>query len=172
MFLTPPFKAPHTKLLRSHIAKDYASSTSPSKTSIIDIFAGAGGNAIAFALSGRWAHVIAIEKDTSVIACAQHNASIYGVSSQITWINDDCFSYLASKSSMINADETVIFASPPWGGPGYTVESTFDLSTMHPYSVQYIHEQCKSMDCALFLPRTSDVRQIARLAPEGKKIEV
>ncbi|PQE03399.1 hypothetical protein CJF30_00005465 [Rutstroemia sp. NJR-2017a BBW] len=156
----------------NQIASDYAQLISPAKTTIIDIFAGAGGNSIAFALTNRWAHVIAIEKDPSVIACAQNNAYIYGVGDQITWVNGDCFEYLAAHSSSINPKETVIFASPPWGGPGYTSENIFDLSMMYPYSVQHIHEACKTMDTALYLPRTSDLRQIAKLVPDGKKVEV
>jgi trimethylguanosine synthase len=136
------------------------------------MFAGAGGNTIAFALSGRWSKVIGIEKDPSVIACAEHNAAIYGVADQITWINDDCFSYFTTQSSLIDASKTVIFASPPWGGPGYTSDEVFNLNTMYPYSAKKIHDVCKSMDAAIYLPRTSDLRQIARLAPEGKKVEV
>ncbi|ESZ97952.1 hypothetical protein SBOR_1675 [Sclerotinia borealis F-4128] len=156
----------------TQIAQDYASSTPPTKTTIIDIFAGAGGNSIAFALSNRWAHVIAIEKDPSVIACAENNAYVYGITNQITWVNGDCFEYLKTHASSINPSETVIFASPPWGGPGYTTENIFDLSTMQPYSAQYIHEACKTMDTALYLPRTSDLKQITRLLPEGKKVEL
>lgn len=131
-----------------------------------------GGNAIAFALSKRWSKVIAIEKNASVIACAQHNASIYGVADQITWINDDCFAYLSSQSSHIEPSKTFIFASPPWGGPGYTSDKIFNLSTMLPYSLEDIHLACKGMGIALYLPRTSDIRQIAKLAPDGKKLEV
>ncbi|KAF7949887.1 uncharacterized protein EAE97_003396 [Botrytis byssoidea] len=155
----------------TQIAQDYASSTSPTKTTIIDLFAGAGGNSIAFALSNRWAHVIAIEKDPSVIACAENNAYVYGATN-ITWVNGDCFEYLKTHASSINPSETVIFASPPWGGPGYTSENIFDLRTMQPYSVQYIHEACKAMDTALYLPRTSDLRQISALLPDGKKVEL
>ena len=136
------------------------------------MFAGAGGNVIAFALSNRWSTIIAIEKNPSVLACAQHNANIYGVFEQITWINDDSFTYLSSHISEIDAPKTVIFASPPWGGPGYTSDKVFNLNTMAPYSIKDLTEACKGMDAALFLPRTSDLRQIAKLAPEGKKIEV
>lgn len=153
------------------IAQDYASSTSPAKTTIIDLFAGAGGNSIAFALSNRWARIIAIEKDPSVIACAENNAYVYGATN-ITWVNGDCFEYLKTNASSIVPSETVIFASPPWGGPGYTAENIFDLSTMQPYSVQYIHEACKTMDMALYLPRTSDIRQITELLTEEKKVEI
>lgn len=136
------------------------------------MFAGAGGNVIAFALSKRWSTIIAIEKDPSVMACAQHNANIYGVFEEITWINDDSFSYLESNSSTIDPSRTVIFASPPWGGPGYTTDKIFNLNTMSPYSIQQIYKVCKGMDSALYLPRTSDLRQLAKLSPEDKKIEV
>jgi trimethylguanosine synthase len=155
----------------SHVASDLARITSSAKTILIDLFAGAGGNTIAFALSGRWEKIIAIERDASVLACAQHNASIYGVFAKITWIHDDCFSFVPSNPE-IEPSKTVIFASPPWGGPGYRTDEIFNLATMQPYSLKQIHDICKMMDCALYLPRTSDLRQIGKVAPDGKKIEV
>lgn len=158
--------------MNSKIAEDLAEIADPSRTILIDMFGGVGGNSIAFALSGRWTQVIAIEKDPSVIACGQHNAAIYGASEYITWVNDDCFSYLESGSSSIDPSKTVIFASPPWGGPGYTSDEVFSLKTMQPYSVKMIHEACRNMDSALYLPRTSDLRQLAKLPPAGTKAEV
>lgn len=146
--------------------------TDPSRTIMIDMFGGVGGNSIAFALSNRWSQVIAIEKDASAIACGQNNAVIYGVSEYITWVNDDCFSYLLANQASIDPSKTVIFASPPWGGPGYTNDEIFNLSTMQPYSVEAIHDACKYMDLAIFLPRTSDLRQLAKLPQKGKKAEV
>ncbi len=107
-----------------------------------------------------------------MIACAQHNATIYGIQDHITWVKDDSFAYLQSHSSEIQSSRTVIFASPPWGGPGYTTDQVFDLSNMQPYSIKQIHDACRGMDSALYLPRTSDLRQIARLVPEGGKAEV
>ena len=35
-----------------------------------------------------------------------------------------------------------------------------------------IHKACKRLDHALYLPRTSDLRQVARCAPNGEKVEV
>ena len=43
---------------------------------------------------------------------------------------------------------------------------------MQPYSLKQIHDMCKMMDHALYLPRTSDLRQIAKVAPPGRKIEI
>jgi trimethylguanosine synthase len=154
----------------------------PKKTILIDAFSGAGGNTIAFALSERWSHIIAIERDAATLACAQHNAELYGVEpGAVTWILGDSFDYLDQLVNMpeklhpdlrVDLQSTMVFASPPWGGPGYRTDEIFDLSTMQPYSLSQLHEAYKKMDHLLFLPRTSDIRQIAKLAPEGKKLEV
>ncbi|PBP19237.1 RNA cap guanine-N2 methyltransferase [Diplocarpon rosae] len=120
----------------------------------------------------RWSGIIAIEKNPSVLACAYHNAQIYGVADRITWVNDDSFAYLASNASSLDPSTTAVFASPPWGGPGYRDDEIFNLSKMQPYPLGRIHDAVRTMDAALYLPRQSDVRQVARLAPEGKKIEV
>lgn len=58
---------------------------------MIDMFAGAGGNTIAFARHGHWTHVVGIERDAATLACAQHNARVYGVAEYITWVHADCF---------------------------------------------------------------------------------
>ena len=103
--LTPPSK----------IAEHVSQGAPPSKTIIIDAFAGAGGNAIAFARSGRWERIFAIEKDANVLKCGKHNADIYGVASKIVWINGDCLDVLKKRLKSVAAD-AVVFASPPWGG--------------------------------------------------------
>lgn len=65
-----------------------------------------------------------------------------------------------------------LFASPPWGGVSYADDDVFDLETMQPYGLTKLNEACRPMAHALYLPRSSDLRQIARLAPEGEKIDV
>ena len=96
------------------IAEHVATAPS-SKTTLIDAFVGAGGNTIAFALSGRWKQIFAIEKDPKVLACAKHNAEVYGVAKKIWFIEGDVFEVLGKrlKSAAKNA---MIFGSPPWGG--------------------------------------------------------
>ncbi|UNI14572.1 putative diacylglycerol O-acyltransferase tgs1 [Purpureocillium takamizusanense] len=163
------------------IAADLQDSES-SKTVLIDAFAGAGGNTIAFALSGRWEHIIAIERDASTLACAQNNSRIYGVDpAMVTWVRGDSFEYFRALINRrhtlhpklrVDIATTVVFASPPWGGPGYRSDDVFDLRTMQPYNLKQLHDAYSLMDHVLFLPRTSDIRQIARLAPEGRKIPV
>ncbi|KAL9571147.1 hypothetical protein ACKAV7_004485 [Fusarium commune] len=69
--------------------------TDQKKHILIDVFGGAGGNSIAFALSERWSRVISIERDPSTLACAQNNAKVYGIApGLITWVLGDSFEYL------------------------------------------------------------------------------
>ncbi|OAA79723.1 RNA cap guanine-N2 methyltransferase [Akanthomyces lecanii RCEF 1005] len=157
--------------------------SSPKKTKIlIDLFCGAGGNTIAFALTERWDRIISIERDTATLACAQNNASVYGIDDgYITWVHGDSFAFLKTLFSnpvalhpdlQVDLDATILFASPPWGGPGYSTDEVFNLNNMQPYSIADLHEAYKPLDHVLFLPRTSDLRQLAKLAPENKKIDI
>ena len=82
---------------------------------MIDAFAGAGGNTIAFAKSRRWKRVYAIEKDEQTLTCARHNAEVYGVHDQISWYLGDCFEVIQKELAELGA-MSVVFASPPWGG--------------------------------------------------------
>jgi trimethylguanosine synthase len=102
-------------ILSSKIAQDVAAAAPSSKAIIIDAFSGAGGNSVAFALSGRWKRVYAIELDPAVLACAKHNAEIYGVKDKITWFVGDCMQILHKELKDL-APFSVLFASPPWGG--------------------------------------------------------
>ena len=97
------------------IAEELEQCASDKKLFVIDAFAGVGGNAIAFASSGRWKRVYAIEKDPKALACARHNAGIYGVEHMITWLEGDCFSVIPSRLQPL-AEQAILFASPPWGG--------------------------------------------------------
>jgi tRNA G37 N-methylase Trm5 len=93
---------------------------------MLDPFCGVGGNTIAFALSGRWKRVYAIEKDPATLECAMHNARVYGVHDQITWFEGDCFEILGLAGGQnekavpalrsVIEQYGVVFASPPWGG--------------------------------------------------------
>ena len=103
----------------NEIAQQIAAAPS-TKTVLIDAFAGAGGNTIAFAKSGRWKQIFAVEKDPRVLACAKHNAELYGVSHKIFWIEGDIFDVLEARMKPL-AKNAVVFGSPPWGGALMTV---------------------------------------------------
>ncbi|KAI1820789.1 RNA cap guanine-N2 methyltransferase-domain-containing protein [Xylaria intraflava] len=171
-----------------NLVYDLVAFISPDKRTVIDAFAGVGGNTISLAMATeedgytpRFDKVIAIERDAAALACAQHNAAIYGVVDKITWVLGDSFELLQiltespeklGEDIRVDVATTVIFASPPWGGPGYRTDEIFDLSTMEPYNLETLHDAYKAMDHALYLPRTSDLRQIAKLVPDGIKIDV
>lgn len=108
------------------IAQHVAEIVPANKPVIFDVMCGVGGNTIAFALSGKWKRVYAIEKDEATLKCAQHNAEIYGVANRITWFHGDCFKLFGldggeTTKAMEDLNKLattygVIFASPPWGG--------------------------------------------------------
>ncbi|XP_011029813.1 PREDICTED: uncharacterized protein LOC105129425 isoform X2 [Populus euphratica] len=125
---------------------------------IIDCFTGVGGNAIQFAQ--RYKHVIAIDIDPKKIDYAFHNASIYGVSDQIDFIEGDFFA-LASK---LKADS--VFLSPPWGGPAYSKVKTYNIKTMlKPRDGYSLFNTAKQIGhrIIMFLPRNVDLNQLAEL---------
>ncbi|KAI1368836.1 RNA cap guanine-N2 methyltransferase [Xylaria arbuscula] len=171
-----------------HLVYDLVGFIGVDTRNVIDMFAGVGGNAISLAMATeedgytpRFDKVIAIEVDAATLACAQNNAAIYGVADKITWVLGDSFKFieLLTKSPeqledrlRVDVATTAIFASPPWGGPGYRTDEIFDLTTMEPYNLAALHDAYKIMDHALYLPRTSDLRQLAKLVPDGAKIEV
>jgi trimethylguanosine synthase len=59
-------------------------------------------------------------------------------------------------------------------GTEYGKEDVFDLSKMEPYNLEKLYKAFSkhSSHVVLYLPRTSDLNQLARYAPEGKKLEV
>ncbi|KAJ5702082.1 hypothetical protein N7488_009630 [Penicillium malachiteum] len=155
------------------IAQDIAEAAPAGRSILIDAFAGAGGNTIAFAKTGKWKRVYAIEKNPAVLKCAKHNAKIYGVDKQITWFEGDCFEILKNQLKDL-APYSIIFASPPWGGPGYRSDEVFNLRTMEPYSLEVLYKEYSAFTkhFALFLPRTSDLQQIAKYVPNGSQAPV
>ncbi|XP_051134631.1 uncharacterized protein LOC127253878 [Andrographis paniculata] len=139
------------------LAKHHAAQSNDG--SIVDFFTGVGGNAIQFAR--RCKHVIAVDIDPKKIEFARHNASLYGVDSNIDFINGDSFS-LAAK---LKAD--TVFMSPPWGGPDYSKVKKFDLTTMlKPLDGQSLFDAGKKIasKMIMFLPRNVDVNQLAELS--------
>ena len=171
------FEVTHESIAQK-IAQYVAEHTPKNRVVVLDPFCGVGGNVIALAASDRWKRVYAIEKDPVALECAKHNAKIYGVYDKITWFDGDCFELLDPEKKkplhdLINK-HGVIVASPPWGGPSYKSADMFDLETMEPYGLSYLHDKFSQL-CdyvALYLPRTSDLRQVAQKVDRDKKAEV
>ncbi|KAL7270102.1 putative diacylglycerol O-acyltransferase tgs1 [Rhizina undulata] len=147
--------------------------SAPSITTVVDAFCGVGGNSIQFALSPKCSKVIAIDRNPIAIQCARHNAKIYGVEDKIEFIVGDFFKLVATEPGKLRT-ASAVFLSPPWGGPSYKDSEVFDLEMMEPYSGSFIFEQASrvSHNLALYIPRTSDLNQVAKLVPDGQKIQV
>ncbi|KAB8075754.1 RNA cap guanine-N2 methyltransferase-domain-containing protein [Aspergillus leporis] len=159
--------------IANKIADDISKSAPEGRSILIDAFAGAGGNTIAFARSNRWKRVYAIEKNPAVLQCAKHNAKIYGVDHKITWFEGDSLQIVNSQLKELGS-YSVLFASPPWGGPGYRSDKIFNLSTMEPYSLATLYGEYSlfTEHMVLYLPRTSDVKQLAKFVKDGQKSTV
>ncbi|KAI8348269.1 RNA cap guanine-N2 methyltransferase-domain-containing protein [Blakeslea trispora] len=133
---------------------------------IIDAFCGCGGNAIQFAFTCE--RVIAIDLDPVKLHCAKKNAEIYGVADRIEFILGNFF----DLAPTLKAD--TVFLSPPWGGPSYLAEDTFDLKTMIPGDGLNIFEIASKIthNIAYFVPRNTDPQQLAQLAGPGNTCEI
>lgn len=59
-------------------------------------------------------------------------------------------------------------------GPKYKADEIFDLEAMQPYSLKHLYTELKRFSeyVVLYLPRTSDLRQISELVEEGQKAQV
>jgi len=128
---------------------------------VMDAFCGLGGNAIQFALAGF--AVIAVELDKARLEAAKHNAQIYGVADQITFVHGDAFEVLQVEK---NRHVDLVFMSPPWGGPLYAQLPVFDPCN---HLFQGRGEELFKLARALtpyvvyFLPRQTNLFAIARL---------
>lgn len=134
---------------------------------IIDAFCGAGGNSIQFALTCE--KVFAIDIDPLKIELARNNARIYGVEDRIEFIVGDFFQLAP------NLFADVVFLSPPWGGPSYAKNDTFDLNNiMYPKGGIELFNVAKQISnhIAYFLPRNVDTMQLAMLAGIGSAVEI
>ncbi|KAF3917388.1 hypothetical protein ABW21_db0204188 [Orbilia brochopaga] len=138
---------------------------------VMDAFCGVGGNAIQFALSPQCERVIAIDHDETMLACARHNAAVYGVSEKIEFVKADFFEYAEQWKGDVDVD--VIFLSPPWGGPSYKHDEIFDLEAMT-YGGAKIYSAAQKItsEIVLYLPRNGDLNQVANYNPENHDIKV
>lgn len=113
--------------------------------------------------------MVAIDIDPVKIELARNNAKVYGVDDRIEFIVGD-FLKLAPR---LVAD--VVFLSPPWGGPEYIKDKTFDLNNiMDPIGGINLFKVAKGITdhVAYFLPRNVDTMQLAMLAGVGCSVEV
>ena len=59
-------------------------------------------------------------------------------------------------------------------GPGYRSDKIFNLQTMEPYSLDHLYKEYSmfTKHIVLYLPRTSDLRQLAKMIDDGEQVIV
>ena len=68
-----------------------------------------------------------------------------------------------------------VFLSPPWGGPEYLNDDVFDVKTMGGMMDGYeVYNTARKVteNIAYFVPRNTNVDQLASLSGPGGKVEV
>lgn len=151
---------------------------------ILDVFCGGGGNTIQFAR--RFDRVFALDFNSENIYCTKNNCGVYGVADHVEcvegdWTDEGVRSWFKSAATAAGAGQEddddieddrapvdVIFASPPWGGPGYKNTDVFDLDYLLPLPLKELLETffIITNDVCLFLPRNSDVKQLSDVTKE------
>ncbi|KAL8442881.1 hypothetical protein Emed_007096 [Eimeria media] len=132
---------------------------------LLDGFAGAGGNAIAFARTCGF--VIACDIEAGRVEASQANAAVYGrqVASRTDFILGD-FATLTSRQFRRGVFD-VAFLAPPWGGPSYNARESFNLKAMGAgidFSCAVRLAQRVAPRVAAFLPRTVPLLPLLRAA--------
>lgn len=160
---------------------------------VVDLFAGAGGNAIQLAMTcGR---VVAVELDELRLRLARWNAKVYGVEDRITFVQGDAVELLQvlqerrkgniKKGVVWNALELseldhvdAVFLSPPWGGVDYAQPAPdaspatpyYDLSSIQPIDGTTLFTQVRTAfattNIAYYLPRNTSLPHLSALATE------
>ncbi|KXZ46728.1 hypothetical protein GPECTOR_41g693 [Gonium pectorale] len=139
----------------------------------LDACCGCGGNVIQMATA--FPLVMGVEISERRVQMARHNADVYGLAHKCQLVCADFFQVAPD----LKVD--VLFTSPPWGGPKYQHVHTFDV--FYPlvgFNKSLAHLLGVTLDCvqqqdgvvAAFLPRNTDLSQLASCVPEGAVWEV
>ena len=137
---------------------------------IYDAFAGCGGHAIA--LARHCDLVVSVDIDPAKIACAAHNARVYGVAHKIQFIVGDSSVVLRSirdkKFKYGRSPFDCVCLGPPWGGPDYLSSAVYDVESKLrcPLDGREWVQLARSVssNVVLLVPRTCMAEQLASLA--------
>lgn len=144
----------------------------PNAKKVLDVFCGAGGNTIQLAL--EFEKVYGVDFSVDHLYCTYKNAESYNVSDRI-WLKYGSWEKLAEKGRFSKIGIDFVFGSPPWGGPEYLKDTSYDLETsLKPMGITELLRSMISVspNVMLFLPRNSNLEQISRatmqvLGPQG-----
>jgi len=144
----------------------YLAGRFPANWQVADLTSGLGGNAIF--LADRCQRVIAVDPNQSVLRLAQVNASVYGVSNKITFLN------LRAEDALANLDIwpgiDAIFLDPARDRPGRT--KTRSILNSRPQLLDIWEQLTKiTPNIAVKISPAFDYKELA-LLPEVPEIEL
>ena len=147
---------------------------------VLDAFAGAGGNTVAFARAG--AHALGVDCDAARLRAAAANAALYGVRNRCDFVQADWNSLSAAMARHRPrgaCGPDLLFLSPPWGGPDYLGAERYDLSKPmagDADAATLLHNaRALAPRVAFFLPRNvapDDAATLAAGAAPGERAEL
>lgn len=95
----------------------------PSKSVLVDLTAGVGGNTISFAK--YFNHIHAIEIDENRSNFLQNNIDVYELSNVSVY--NKCGNEFIDEN-LLHLGANIVFVDPPWGGSSYKDHDTISLS--------------------------------------------
>ncbi|EFO64889.1 PRIP-interacting protein PIPMT [Giardia lamblia P15] len=142
---------------------------------VLDLFGGAGGQAIGFALEGHSVH--SLEYSEKHCALIHNNAQVYGVSHLVFPVCCDVFTQALRfcTSGVISQKYDCVVLSPPWGGPGYWRSGDLDFYKLkiNKYKgSQLVSLMCRLVDSGiskrfiLHLPRNTTTQSICSIGTQ------
>ena len=130
------------------------------KTIVLDAFAGAGGNAIQFALRKDISFVLGVECVFSRARQCRNNARVYSAHKRLDVICADSLTLVRSLRPVVDA----VFLSPPWGGPKYKTFNPFPLDSMNPDGFEVFRaSSALTLSLAYYIPLHTDVKHVYKL---------
>ncbi|KAL6944939.1 hypothetical protein ACO0QE_002381 [Hanseniaspora vineae] len=133
----------------------------------MDVCCGGGGNTIQ--LAKHFPNCIGVDNNLQHLYCTFKNSETYDISDRVSLL---CLDWNDSKTlkklaRIYEGKINCIFSSPPWGGPSYLKQSTFDLEEGL-FIVGGITKFLESLfqfteNVVLFLPRNSNLKQLSEV---------
>lgn len=113
----------------------------PQDINILDCFGGIGGDSIRFGLNFK--ELFTVEKDYNNFMALKNNLQQYGIQAHL--YNNDIFDvpHLLDKVS-------VVYADPPWGGPGYSKYRNLEIKVSN-YPLDILIDGCLDKVDIVFL---------------------
>ncbi|SCV05819.1 LANO_0H15874g1_1 [Lachancea nothofagi CBS 11611] len=147
-------------------AARFIKSCLPEAQVILDVYCGGGGNTIQ--LAQYFPKVYGVDNSLEHLYCTYRNAQAYNVEDRI-WLKYGDWPTLSRKRRFEKLKIDCVFSSPPWGGPQYLKSQVYDLeAALLPQGLRETLEGFLrvSANVVLFLPRNSDLGQIAQVTRE------